>query len=120
MTESRNFYIYIDSNFRDWLVDEFDQGKNLNYLKKQLRLRTGHKASMEQVAEAIVLSNIDSGESERAYQVACAFRDQAPSANMHNLVIRCLLSSWEYTQALAEALRNVWLNHLSGTPVLEK
>ncbi|NPU94074.1 MAG: hypothetical protein HPY82_19370 [Gammaproteobacteria bacterium] len=98
MSESRNFYIYVGSGVRDWLIDEFDQGKDLGYLKKQLKQRADLKVGIDQVAEAVVLSYVDAGESERAYQIASAFRDQMPSANMHNLVIKCLLSSWEYTQ----------------------
>lgn len=100
MTESRNFYIYIDAKFRDWLIDEFDQGKNLIYLKKQIKSRTNLNVGMDQLREAIVMSYVDAGESEKAYQLACVFRDQSPTANMHNTVLKSMLSSWEYSQSL--------------------
>lgn len=100
MSESRNFYVYIDGKMRDWIIDEFDQGKDLLNIKKQIRARTNLSVDMDQIREAIVLSYVDSGESEKAFQLACAFRDQSPTANIHNTVIKCMLSSWEYSQHL--------------------
>lgn len=100
MLESRNFYVYIDEKFRDWIIDEFDQGRDLLSIKKQIRARTNLNVDMDQIREAIVLSYVDSGESEKAFQLACLFRDQSPSANIHNTVLKCMLSSWEYSQQL--------------------
>lgn len=100
MTESRNFYIYINGDFRDWLIDEFDQGKDLVYLKKKIKSQANLSVSMDQLREAIVMSYVDAGESEKAYHLASLFRDQSPTANIHNTILKCMLSSWEFTQAL--------------------
>lgn len=100
MTESRNFYPNASAELKDWLLNCFEKDVRLFDIKRKLKEVTRKSVSVDDVKEAIVMSYIDSGESGRAVDVACRFNEQNPTANMHNLILKGLLSSWQFSQQL--------------------
>lgn len=96
--ESRNFYRRANPAYRDWLLDQFELSNNPVLLRKNIKNNFNLNVSLGDIREAIVMSYIDSGESERALDLALQYRGQSPTANMHNLVLKSLLSSWRYSR----------------------
>lgn len=100
MIESRNFYDNLGLASREWLVSRVEQGGDYVRIKKEIKLHARLNPSIDDLKETVVMAYIDFGEAERALDLACDFRDAKPNANMHNLVLKALLSSWRYTKRL--------------------
>jgi len=98
MLESRNFYDSLNVKSREWMVTTFEQTGDFRKMRKEIKARSSLKPTLDDLKESVVMGYIDFGEGDRALELACGFCDQNPNANMHNLILRALLSSWRYTK----------------------
>lgn len=98
MTEYRNFYMNAAPDLKDLLLKFHEKNIHPSGIKSKLKDLLKRSVPVNDIREAIVLSYIDSGESAKAVELACRFNEQEPGANMHNLILKGLLSSWQYTQ----------------------
>lgn len=98
MVESRNFYLTANDAVKDLLLDFHERYNDIAKLKRRLIELGSPKIDNGDVREALVMSYSDSGESEKAIELATQFNERSPSANMHNLIIKTMLSSWQYSQ----------------------
>lgn len=100
MLESRNFYIETNANVKDYMLDVFEKHSDVRKVKAALSEIGSGRLSTTHIKEALVMSYVDSGESEKALELAHSFNAVDPNANMHNLILKTLLSSWGFTQAI--------------------
>lgn len=100
MTENRNFYMSAGPGLKDWLLQCHENNDRPFDIKNKLKGIVKSNVSVNDIREAIVMSYIDSGESAKAVDLACHFNEQEPRENMHNLVLKGLLSSWQFTQQI--------------------
>lgn len=114
MTESRNFYLNASSELKDWLLNCHEKGVRLFDIKSKLKEVLKRGISSDSVKEALIMSYIDSGESGKAVDLACQFNEQEPTANMHNLILKALLSSWQFSQQAFFDESKAWAERWAG------